>query len=114
MAAFYVETDRCASRRYHGEPQYDRDPSLSYLANIKKYFNNPNAQLQQIAPGVTADGSTCERFSLIGVFGKKVTFSIQPYRDGFMFGWDHEGYAQERSWQYIIRDIRGTYCSGFF
>lgn len=114
-ASLQLLTSYCANRRYSYEPEYLRDPSLSFLENIQQYFNCPAAQLQKIGEMVKEDGSVQEMFSIRGVLGRTIKFSIRPYQyGGYMFGWDHERCQEQRSWQYIVRDIGTVYSSGFY
>jgi hypothetical protein len=112
--AFYVLTDFYNDRKYDYEREYVYIPSLSFLENILTYFNQPKSELHKVREHKADDGSVEEVFSIKGVLGKETTFSIRKYKGGFLFGWRLEECLQQRSWQYIVRDIMGHYSSGFF
>jgi len=113
--AFDVLTDLCSDKRYSYEPIYLYNPNLSTLENILTYFNKPEAELHKIKELKDDNYYNMEEvFSIKGVWGKEAFFSIRKTEGVFLFGWRHEYCLQQRSWQYIIRDISGHYSSGFF
>lgn len=111
---FAIISDMYSDRRYAYEPEFVYDPSKTLLDNILFYFNKPEAELHKLKETKAHDGTVEEAFSIKGVLGKETRFYIRKRNGEFLFGWLLDGCMQQRSWQYIIRDIMGHYSSGFF
>jgi len=103
-----------ANRPHPNEIEFKRFPVLSFLDNIIFYFKEEKVQLKKTKETIDRKtNAVAEYFEIKTACGKVFCFSIMPYQHNYMFGWLSEGYIQERSWHFIIRDIILVYNSGF-
>lgn len=99
-----------------GEIVYQYDPNKTFYENISVYFPFDKGEFKKVKE-VTISESFArslpksvtehpqEVFTISREHGREATFYLQKYRDGFSFGWKEEMCLQQRSWQYIVRDI---------
>lgn len=112
----YFDTDRYNDLRHQDEPIYTYDDHKSFLDNISIYIDTSQGKIEKVRE-ILFEGRIQESFRITRFWesgDKSAIFTIQQWRNRFMFGWEIENLLQDRSWQFVIRDIRAVFTYHLF